>query len=541
MNFENMRVGSRLLIAGIVVVLGLAGQAGYSLYRMKQAAIDAHSVRLKNLVESARGIVANYQQLETDKQLTRAEAQLQAKEALRPLRYGNDDYFFIYDFDARAIMVAGNPKLEGQQFVGKTDAKGFKMWDAIVEKAKAGSGFIDYAFPRAGQSESKPKLAYVVGIQEWQWALGTGVYIDDVDAAVKTAALGYLGIAVVILGIVAVVSFFVSSSIVRQLGGEPAYAIDMMSRAAAGDLTIEIQASSKGSILESAAKMVGAIRQMVAEIGKSSNSLKYGAEQINTAAGEVALASDRQSEATSSMAAAIEELTVSINHISDSARGSQEDSLASAELAEQGVSRIDIASREIDEIANRVKEAAARIQKLEEGAQQISSIASVIMDIAGQTNLLALNAAIEAARAGEHGRGFAIVADEVRKLAERTSQATVEIEQTIGAIQSDMTEVVEVINAAKPQVEAGVAASRQAEESLRQINAKARATYDRVREVADSTKEQSVASDSVARRVEEIASMVTETTAAMKATSETAQELETIATELNQLVSRFKY
>ena len=164
----------------------------------------------------------------------------------------------------------------------------------------------------------------------------------------------------------------------------------------------------------------------------------------------------------------------------------------------------------------------------------------MIKEIAGQTNLLALNAAIEAARAGEQGRGFAVVADEVRKLAERTATATVEIEQMIAGIQTDTVEVVGVMDAALPQVTAGVSAAEGAADSLRKIKDGAQSTLASIRDVADATNEQSMASTSIARKVEEIATMVDETTAAMQSTAETASDLEKIAKELTELMSRFR-
>ena len=535
-----MGVRARLTVAGIVVLIGLVVMAGYTLMQIRTDAMNAHSERIKHLVEVSTGIIADYQKLEAEKKLTREEAQAQAKEALRTPRFNTSDYYFLYDFDGRAVMVAGSPKIEGEVMLGKTDQKGFKLWEAIVATGKAGSGYIDYWFPRAGATEASPKRGYVVGIPDWKWVVGTGVYVDDVDAAVKQAAIRYALISLLILAVVSVVGIMVARSIIRQLGDEPAAAIDLMSRAAAGDLTVQVNSSAKGSILDSAGQMLGSIRTMVSEINDSSTRLSKGAESISTASREVATAAESQNDATQSMAAAIEEMTVSVRHISDSAHDTERESSQSVELADDGFKRIQTASSEINDIATTVSDASQRIHKLEERANQISSIAGVIKDIAGQTNLLALNAAIEAARAGEQGRGFAVVADEVRKLAERTSTATIEIEQMISGIQEDTVLVVGAMGAALPQVEAGVKAAEGAAESLRQIKDGAESTLSRIREVASATKEQSEASTNIAQRVEQISQMVEETTAAMQSTAETAAEMEKISGELSQLISRFR-
>ncbi len=541
LSFAQMRVRTRLVVSGLIVLLGLVLSAGYTLWQIRTDALAAHDVRIRNIVEVSRGIVAHYQKLEAGQKLSREEAQLQAREALRSPRFGADDYFFIYDYEGRALMVAGAPKIEGQVMLGNTDKKGFKLWDRFVEIGKGpGQGYTDYWFPRAGQTEPKPKRAYLLNIPEWQWIIGTGVYVDDVDEMVKQAALRYGLLSFLILAVVAAVLVMVSRSIVMQLGGEPATAIALMSRAAAGDLTVDVQSTAKGSIMDSAAAMLGSIRQMVGEIGQGSLRLASGAEQIGNASREVAIASQRQSEATSSMAAAIEEMTVSINHISDRARDTQASSSSSVALSEEGFARIQAASQGINAIARTVSDASDRIGKLEDGANRISSIASVIKDIAGQTNLLALNAAIEAARAGEQGRGFAVVADEVRKLAERTSAATIEIEQMITGIQNDTVEVVGVLGAVLPQIVAGVRAAGEAAESLQQIKDGAQSTLLSVREVAEATTEQSQSSNAIAQEVEAIATMVDETTAAMQSTADTATELEKISSELSAMVRRFR-
>ena len=217
-SFERMRVSARLVVAGAVVFVGLALFVAYAVMQIRSDALAAHDTRIKDLVEVARDIVVDHQKLVADQKLSLEDAQLRAKEALRSPRFGKGDYFFLYDYNGLALMVAGSPKIEGQVMLGKTDAAGFKLWDAIVATGKAGSGYLDYVFPRAGQTEPKPKRGYVIGIPEWKWVLGTGVYVDDVDEIVRQTMLGYGLIGLAVLAVVALVAGLISRSIVSQLG-----------------------------------------------------------------------------------------------------------------------------------------------------------------------------------------------------------------------------------------------------------------------------------------------------------------------------------
>ena len=246
-SLKQMRVSSRLLVAGLAVLFGLGLIAAYTLMQIRTDMLAGHNARLKDLVEVSAGIVKNYQKLESDKTLTREDAQKQAKEALRSLRFSNDDYYFVYDFDGRALMVAGKPSIEGNVLLGETDAKGFKLWDAIVGTGKSaeGKGYIDYVFPRAGQTESKPKRAYLLAIPEWNWIVGTGVYVDDADEAVNKAALRYGLLSLAILAVIAAIALMVSRSVVSQLGGEPYDAAESMRKIASGDLGVEITLEDK--------------------------------------------------------------------------------------------------------------------------------------------------------------------------------------------------------------------------------------------------------------------------------------------------------
>ena len=543
---DRMKLRTKIALLVIAALVGLVSLVVLSAFDMKRDLLNGRKEVIQSVLEGTHATLAAYQAQVAAGTLTLEQAQKAATEAIAMVRYGGKDgkseYVFAFTTEGVGVYHVVKERI-GQNMLDKIkDPQGNYTWKDILAAVKQspGGAYVNTLSPRPGQKEVAAKLQFAMLFEPWSWVIDTGAYVDDIDAEFHERLVSSLAIAGVLIVLIGGLGFAIARGVLRQVGGEPAQAIELMSRAAAGDLTVEVQAAPKGSMLASVGDMVRAIRAMVSEIGQSSTRLTQGAEQISTASREVASASQHQSDATSSMAAAIEEMTVSVNHISDNAKDTQQNSLNSVALSEEGFGRVEVATREIREIATTVSDASARIRKLEERANQISSIAGVIKDIAGQTNLLALNAAIEAARAGEQGRGFAVVADEVRKLAERTSVATIEIEQMIGAIQSDTVEVVGVMDAALPQVAAGVEAAESAADSLRQIKDGAQSTLTSIREVADSTHEQSVASNSIAQKVEEIATMVDETTAAMQSTAETAADLEKIAGELTELVSRFR-
>ena len=543
---DRMKLRTKIALLVMAALLGLVSLAVFSTIEMRRDLIGGRKEVIRSVLDGMHATLSAYQAQEAAGMLTREQAQKAAAEAIGMVRYGGQDgkTEYVYSFTTEGVGIYHVIKERiGQNMLEKIkDAQGNYTWKDILTAVRKspGGAYLTTFTARPGQKETVEKLGYVKLFEPWSWVIGTGVYVDDINGEFQKRLLTDLAVAGLLIALISGLGFVIARGVLRQVGGEPSAAIDFMSRVAAGDLTGTLPDSPKGSMLASMGEMVGAIRTMVSEISHSSTRLTRGAESISTASRDVAMASERQSDATQTMAAAIEEMTVSINHISDSAKDTQENSLTSLGLSEDGCGRVETATHEIREIANRVSDASGRIRKLEERANQISSIAGVIKDIAGQTNLLALNAAIEAARAGEQGRGFAVVADEVRKLAERTSAATIEIEQMITGIQSDTVEVVGVMDAALPQVAAGVQAAEGAAESLRRIKDGAQTTLQRIREVADSTKEQSIASNSIAQKVEEIASMVEETSASMHSTAETAEELEKIAGELTQMVSRFR-
>jgi methyl-accepting chemotaxis protein len=534
------RVSTRMRVFIGVVLIGLLILCLTALFNLKNTMLEDRQAKTKNLVEVGVGILNYYQQQSLAGKTSEDDAKKLARETLRGLRYGGDNYFFVVDTAYNYVLMPPKPESEGKNSKDMKDAKGNLLFQEIVAAAQSGKGFVEYWFPKAGQEKAQQKLSYVAMLPAWGWVVGTGIYIDDVEAEYQKNAFVLGGISLTLIVILAIFGWAISASILRQLGGEPMLAASIMQQVAAGDLTTKISGLSEGSMLHALDSMVGSLHDLVREINTEAGQLVNNAERISHASNEVAVAAEHQTDATSAMAAAIEELTVSSNHISDSARDTERDSRETMVLANEGSSRVTKASRSIQQIASTVSNASERIHALKERAGQVSSIANVIKDIAGQTNLLALNAAIEAARAGEQGRGFAVVADEVRKLAERTSLATNEIETMIGGIQDDTVGAVEAMSAVLPEVMQGVELADSASESLKSIERGALRNLDRVKEVADATREQSATSTSIAQRVELIAQMVEETTTTIRGTASTANELERIAINLKNQISRFK-
>jgi methyl-accepting chemotaxis protein len=240
------------------------------------------------------------------------------------------------------------------------------------------------------------------------------------------------------------------------------------------------------------------------------------------------------------MAAAVEELSVSIDHVETSADETRSITEQSGRSSAEGAGVIRQAGDEVGRLAQVVQESANTIRELEAMSETISRIVGIIGDIADQTNLLALNAAIEAARAGEQGRGFAVVADEVRKLAERTSTATGEITQTIAQIQGSTQKAVQQMATSLGQVEQSVKLAHQAGDAVGGIESASAEALRATDEIALALKEQSAAAREIARNVESIAQGTESSSALAAETALLAQSLNDLATELNVQVGKFR-
>ncbi|MEO8410222.1 MAG: methyl-accepting chemotaxis protein [Propionivibrio sp.] len=349
----------------------------------------------------------------------------------------------------------------------------------------------------------------------------------------------WLGILVAALLIASGVMVY--RTVIGMLGCEPGIAANITHLIANGDLTqnIAVAANDRGSLLKSIHGMQENLRVIIRGIGDSAAALTVSAHDITQAATKVDGAASQQSEGSSAMAASIEEMAVSITHIADSADNVHQSSVETRKLVDSGKTTVDHAVFSMNGISDAVLVTAESVKALGEQSEKIARVVDVIRDIADQTNLLALNAAIEAARAGEQGRGFAVVADEVRKLAERTTQATTEIKQTVDAVRGGTASVIEEMSRERERVEQGVVQIREVGESMNNIHRGVDQVKQAAEEIAASLREQDAANQGIARNVEGIAQMTEETSAIVRNVVLSAEQLEKLSLTMSASVRRF--
>ena len=536
-----MKLSTRLgLIVGCAT-LGSLILVLIALQTIRSTMLEDRQTQIKSTLNLASKQVAVYVALEKAGTLSREEAQARAKQALTGLKDGAD-YVFARDF-VGTLLVHPDPKRVGTVDMGTKVLDGRTTLQVYLDALKTSDlPLVEILTAKpGGGKEPVPKLNGVIKIPEWSWFIGYGLFIDDIDHAYWDNAVRFIVIGLFIFAGVIGAAFVMAMKIYRALGGEPEYAAAMAKAIASGDLSQTItRTGAPGSLMESIQLMqtslhgiIETIQQNANNVGEASSSLSRQMEQIN-------IASKQSSDAVSSTAAAIEEMAVSVDHISQSAKETEANATITNQLAGQGEKLVNTASDEIQRAARHVDEASGLIGGLVDRSREIGGIARVIKDIADQTNLLALNAAIEAARAGEQGRGFAVVADEVRKLAERTSQATDQITGMINAINVDTSNVVEGMQSVSPQVALGVETIGKAGDALRQISEASAVARSNISEVASATSEQSQASSSVARNVEQISSMIDASVNSVQEANINVRMLEKLADELRQSVSRFR-
>lgn len=259
-------------------------------------------------------------------------------------------------------------------------------------------------------------------------------------------------------------------------------------------------------------------RDAVKEMGHSSLELATNAKEVSKSAAY-------QSNATTSSAAAITEISHSIDDISSRISSARDAATNACELSKQGGQSLAGASREVNDVASLARETEARVSQLDALMLNVTSMSKIIGDIAGQTNLLALNAAIEAARAGEHGRGFAVVADEVRALAVRSHGSATEIATNIARVQESMQQVSGSMRSVVEKTDNSLREVANADASLNAILTTTTTVFGLIDEIAVAAGQQSIAAREISKHIETVADLANQNSFRAGQTAEIADHL----------------
>ena len=450
-----------------------------------------------------------------------------------------------------AFIIAPGKTLEETTFVAHPDSKlsgktlkeiGNPKLDTLIKQMiekKNGTLYYEWDTP-SGQTATK--LISLAELKGSNWIIGAGTFIDEftVEARrIRNITVGILIAAAILL--IGVAAFFTS----RRLAPLSSMA-EALTAMGDGNLRQQVAAADPESRDETArlavalVKMRDGLTGMIGQITTATSDMTSAALKMNDMAQSVMNGSEQQSQSAASLASAVEEVSVSISHVSNNASDAQKLVTDAAEAARIGNQRVSEVVHELTTIEENIRETAGVVHQLGERTADITKVIQIIKEIADQTNLLALNAAIEAARAGETGRGFAVVADEVRKLAERTALSTSEISSTIVTVQGDSQEIVKRIENLAQRITEGVASAHTAGETLNQIERESQTAVSAVKEIASSTGEQSSATQEIAQGVENIAQMADSNRQASQQNNEGAENLRRLAEDLNRMVSRFQ-
>ena len=423
------------------------------------------------------------------------------------------------------------------------DPDGTALFVNMVTVVRANSqGFVPYKWAKPGFDNPVDKISFVKGFTPWQWIIGSGTYIDDIDAIFATQRNKLLAYAFILIGFLILLGYFIGKSIIVPTHE----ASNLMKDIAQGDgdltKTLDHRAQDEISRLahyfnEFTKKMRGSL----SDVANNSNVVLNHAESVANASESAQLLTQNQSDITTQVATAMEQMTDQIRDVSNNASAAEQAANKARDNTSQGKAIISNTINQMQSLSTNIDDVSKVVATLAAESDNIGSVLDVIRGVADQTNLLALNAAIEAARAGEQGRGFAVVADEVRTLANRTEQSINEIQQMIQKLQTDAQEAVSVVKISQDISSKTVEQTAKADDSLSEIDKLMELISEMNTQIARATEQQTQTANEVNLRINDLAGMTDESLATSDKLNDASLQLKSSSNNMSDVVSRFKF
>ncbi|KEK29518.1 methyl-accepting chemotaxis sensory transducer [Shewanella xiamenensis] len=499
--------------------------------------------QIKEATEIAAGIVQY--------QLSLKE-QGNVNQALRDIRFGSAGYFFMYDSQGKNIFHALMPNLEGQNKIDMTDPRGTKIIVGLLDAAKRGDGNFSYYYQKPNTNEQIEKISYVMMVPGTDWMLGTGAYIDDIEAVVEDyrqtvteqmaeKSFMILLIAIVLTGITAFIIMVAAHRMVVPIKNMADNLNDIAK--GEGDLTKRLMVKGEDEIAQLGRAFnlfVDKLQTIIGDVANATAKVKTAANAIHDQTKVMSHQLLSHNNETDQVVTAITEMSSTASEVAQNTTQVAEATHAATGDVANAQRCVDASLEEITGLMAQINNAAGSIKSLSEQSQKINSVLSVIGGIAEQTNLLALNAAIEAARAGEQGRGFAVVADEVRNLASRTQASTLEINEMLSELHKLVSQAVKTMDESQQSCVRSVESSRAISESLGSVTSAVTAINDMSTQIATAATEQSSVTEEINRNVYAIQEIVNELLHSSEDAARVSQTVSQEGTNLGKLVGQFK-
>ena len=539
---RNIRISQRIWLILIIALVSTLTAEGLSLSHLHKEIRQAEITKATHLVEVAHDLMAFYHQKELNGELTGEQARQQALAALAAVRYSGNEYYWVNDMNNIMIMHPLAPQTVGTDLTTMRNTEGVNVISEMVQLARSkGTASFEYSWPKPGEEDGSAKIAAFKHFKPWDYMIGTGIYVDAMQAKFRTAVISS-----VILSAVVVLAMFLLLFIIGRSISQPLDKIvNAMRDVASGeaDLTRRLDDNAKDELSQIAHyfnRFNRNLSEIIHQLGDSARQLISSSHQLDQISNNSLRDMTRQSERMELMATAINEITYGVQDVAQNANAAAEEVEKANQGADNGRAQVERTIGEIKQLSSSVSTAVEHMETLSSDAQEITSVLDVIRNIAEQTNLLALNAAIEAARAGEMGRGFAVVADEVRNLAQRTQQSTEEIHNMISKLQTNTQTVVSVINESSRHSQASVEQVNEAGAALEQIAQSMQQLVALNASIASATTQQSTVVEDVNRNVTEAAELARETTDGARETAQAGQHLASLGRQIDELIKRFR-
>jgi methyl-accepting chemotaxis protein len=512
----------------------------------EHAIIETEKKRLRTVIDSSMSLLQPY--------LKRPgkEGLKDALDFLHTIKFDNGTgNLFAYDIQGIRLM-SGAGKGIGDNFIDSKDKKGNYIVRNIIKAVQSGDGYTTYYFPKAGETEPSAKYSYSHYIKQWDTIISTGFFIDGTEVLVNeinhaldktksTSLVQNISIVAVISLIVAIASFFSVRTILNGLNTLESSVKKLAD--GEGDLTTTVPNSSLDILDNIAVGFNKFLKAMAFDI----KLLKESCDELNNIATlsreqgrELSQSSLVQIQETTSIAAAVEQTSMSAAAIADNANNTKESAEATEKEVRHVLELVHVSGEELDGLNSVLKNVEHSIQELGGNVEAINSALSIIQGISEQTNLLALNAAIEAARAGELGRGFAVVADEVRNLAQRSQESTIEIKRILEQLQTSADKTIQdmsdtevkhsAVVEAMGKITAVIGSSSESINQLTEMNVL----------VSTSANEQSEVMKDVAKSVSDVATLADKIGNTSESANEQFSRIEEQAQKISLVTSKFK-